>query len=153
MNKIWDNVIGAVGAFIIKMMSRKIIASLLVFVTATYLLWENKMNGNDWVTVSVWTMIGLIAGQGMGFAIGYFKNLGVPIPKTFPPINTQTLRSRVENMFSAPFIAAMVVYIVGTFLLWHGKINVTEWTYVALGLAVGYDVLNPLEKFRTYEVY
>lgn len=42
----------------------------------------------------------------------------------------------------------MLIYAVGTLMLWHGKINTTEWVYIALGMVVGYDVLNPLEKLR-----
>jgi len=138
-----------------KLLSRKVIASLLVFITATLLLWYAKIDGHNWVLLSVGTLIGYLAGEGTGYLVYYMKNTrDNPSPAlaslrvTKDASFTHTLSTRLKNLFTPSFIAAMIIYAVGTLMLWHGKINTTEWIYVALGMVVGYDLLNPLEKLR-----
>jgi len=138
-----------------KILSRKVIASLIVFITATLLLWYSKMDGYNWVLLSVGTLVGYLAGEGAGYLVYYLKdNKGCNAP-ALKAANRDAglsfwaaLMLRIRNLFSPSFIAAMLIYAVGTLMLWHGKINTTEWVYIALGMVVGYDVLNPLEKLR-----
>lgn len=136
-----------------KILSRKVLASLVVFITATLFLWYSKIDGYNWVILAVGTLVGYIAGEEVGYLVKYLKERKNPakvttiMSKEKQPIGKSVV-ARLKNLLTPSFIAAIVVYAVGTFMLWHGKISTTEWVYVALGMIIGYDVLNPLEKLR-----
>ncbi|MDP3013896.1 MAG: hypothetical protein Q8M92_06615 [Candidatus Subteraquimicrobiales bacterium] len=131
-----------------KLLSRKVIASLIIFITATLFVWYAKITGAEWVALAIVTVVGYIAGDGIDNVVRYVKRgKGAPLASTMlaPDI---TLLGRLKALLSTSFLAAMSVYAVATLLMWYGKISTTEWNYVAMGTILGYDVLNPLEKFK-----
>lgn len=132
-----------------KILSRKVLASLLVFITATIFVWYAKISGGEWVSLAIVTVVGYIAGDGATQAVKYIKKIkksGVPMLSSLTDELPVSLESRLGNLFSPPFIAAIVVYTVATILMWNGKISTTEWNYVAMGTILGYNLLNPLTK-------
>lgn len=136
-----------------KLLSRKVLASLLVFITATLFVWYAKIPGDEWVKLAIVTVMAYVAGDGIGAVVKYLqttrvKKVGEPLTvtsiqgKAFPI----TLSQRLKNLLDAKFIAAIAVYAVATFLMWNGKISVIDWNYVAMGTILGYDLMNPIGK-------
>lgn len=130
-----------------KLLSRKILASILVFLTATLFVWYGKIDGSEWVKLAIVTVMAYIAGDGISASIKYYMS-GKKKSFTIDEYNDNTIRGRLKNMLSPQFLAAVIVYTVATILMWNGKITTTEWNYVAMGTIAGYDLLNPLGKIK-----
>lgn len=135
-----------------KILSRKVIASVLVFLTATVFVWYAKIDGIEWVKLAIVTVMAYIAGEGLSHVAKYMnkksaKGSGTLTVQLGAP--QRELVVRIKSFLDAPFIAAIIVYAVATFLMWYGKISPTEWNYVAMGTIIGYDILNPIGKLKS----
>ncbi len=130
-----------------KILSRKVLASLLVFITATIFIWFSKISGAEWVSLAIVTVMAYIAGDGVSQVIKYVKKSKAKAALN-NCLDSEPIKigDRLKNLLSMPFLAALFVYGVATVLMWHGKISTTEWNYVAMGTILGYDLLNPMGK-------
>lgn len=126
-----------------KILSRKILASILVFIMATIFLLLNKIAGMDWVELAVITIMGYIAGDGVGTILTYIRVSKIPSGET--PVEP-VVRNRIENLWDIKFLGAIFIFVVGTALFMYGKLGMLEWKYVAMGMIVGYNLLNPIDK-------
>lgn len=134
-----------------KILSRKVIASVLVFLTATVFVWYAKIDGIEWVKLAIVTVMAYIAGEGLSHVAKYVSKksaLGSGTLTVQLGNAPSELVQRIKSFLDAPFVAAIAVYVVATFLMWNGKISPTEWNYVAMGTIVGYDILNPIGKLK-----
>ena len=131
-----------------KLLSRKVIASTVVFITALVYIWNGRIDPVTWVKVSVACFLGYAAGEALDGAVRWIKNGkgNTPAVRLLSEDKAMTYASRIANLFTSSFVAAIVLYMAGTVLFWYSKIGVNEWMYLAMGMSVGYDILNPLEK-------
>jgi len=130
-----------------KILSRKVIASMLVFITATIFVWFGIIGSADWTKLAIVTVISYIAGSSINVLVKYKRVQNDPC-KLYDPQKKTTIKEQLIALLDASFISAIVLYVVATALMWFGKIGITEWTYVAMGTVLGYDLLNPLSKFK-----
>ena len=136
-----------------KIPGRKVLMSILANLVATVFLWNSKITPAEWVTIAVLTIVGYIAGEGFSRYVNV-KNRKTQMGQigglvsVKAPTGWDLIKERIRSLFNAPFIAALVIYIIGTFLFWHGKIGSPEWMYITIGAIVGYDIINPIDKIN-----
>lgn len=116
----------------IKLLSRKLILSVLLFVLATLFLAKSL------VTVEVWKYIT------MAIVASYIA--GKALDKSVAASFGGSLRSRLIALFSREFIFALVAILSSSAFLWYGKITCDVWFEISVAIGVAYNILNPIAK-------
>lgn len=129
-----------------KILSRKVLASLVVFILATVFIIYDKIPGMDWVEIAVVTIMGFIVGDGLGTFLYHVQAVKNRDSDVIPKRRKPTAKDRLENLWDIKFLGTVFIFLVGTALFIYGRLGVTEWKYVAMGMIVGYDLLNPIDK-------
>ncbi len=142
-----------------KLLSRKVLASIVVFVSAFVLRWFGLIGELQFIGLAIATAVGYIAGENVGHLVYFIRNQklsengkvdqDIKSSETFSELKfREKLSIRLKNLFDPSFIAAICVYIVMTFSLYKGMISADGWVWVAIATIVGYDLVNPLEKLK-----